>query len=568
MEKILLRRLWMVSILLLLGTFVFAQDLKDNKEYKEKLQAIEAKLKSGDIPAALAGIEEVLQKYPKGAEMFYAKSLLYAQARNFDVAIPAAQQAVNNDPDNLIYRNHLLELYKSSGDLDSAIGLINEVLEKNDKSPAIFREKVMLLHAAKRSDEALDVIEISNGKFGESDTLDVLKAEILMDMDKDAEAATILNKWRQKKSPIRQVYSALGFLNLENNKPNESVKILMEGLENTKDDLLYFDLADAYVDLKKEKLAYDALKTGFQSSSIGYFDKHRVMYNVMSINQNLNLDQKQELANILVLKHPRVADTHMFKGDVLWQKGELDQAKSLYLTAVSMQPQLIDAWRKLVELNISSGDTDQAIRDGQEGLKLNPGNVMLTYYIGVAHLVKKDFENARKYLETALNQSENENAFIQSTIYTSLGDLYHELKMTSASDVAYEEAIKLDSTNVGAMNNYAYYLALRKSNLDVAAKYAAKANDLNQKSGTFQDTYAWVLFQQEKFKEALYWIEQAVKNSEGSAVLFEHYGDILMKLGRNKEAIKQWEKALTMSDNSSVDKEKIKQKISEKKYIE
>jgi len=50
--------------------------------------------------------------------------------------------------------------------------------------------------------------------------------------------------------------------------------------------------------------------------------------------------------------------------------------------------------------------------------------------------------------------------------------------------------------------------------------------------------------------------------------LFEHYGDILSKVGKNKEAVKQWEKALTLADGSSIDKEKLKKKISEKKYIE
>jgi len=50
--------------------------------------------------------------------------------------------------------------------------------------------------------------------------------------------------------------------------------------------------------------------------------------------------------------------------------------------------------------------------------------------------------------------------------------------------------------------------------------------------------------------------------------LFDHYGDILIKLGKTKEALKQWEKAMTFSEGSALDKEKLKQKISEKKYIE
>ena len=261
-------------------------------------------------------------------------------------------------------------------------------------------------------------------------------------------------------------------------------------------------------------------------------------------------------------------DSHMFKGDILWMRGDLDQAKSLYLTTVSMNPQHVDAWRKLINVELAQNKLDEAIVDGKEALSHNPNNVIITYFVGVAYMMKKDTDNARLFLERALDQSGNENDFVKSMIYGGLGDLYHEIKMESASEVAYEEAIKLDSNNVTVMNNAAYYLSLQKKDLDKAATYAKKANELEPNSGTFQDTYAWVLFQQGKYQEALVWIEKAIKNSEPSGVLYDHYGDILIKLGKTKEALKQWEKAMTYSEGSALDKEKLKQKISEKKYIE
>jgi len=293
------------------------------------------------------------------------------------------------------------------------------------------------------------------------------------------------------------------------------------------------------------------------------------MMTILNGKSKLTLDQKQELANLLVLKHPRIPDTHMFKGDILWQKGELAQAKSLFLTTVGMNPRHIDAWSKLINIDLNLSELDEAIQHGNEALSHNPGSPVLTYFVGMAHFIKKDNEQARQYLERALDQSANENGFVQSMIYAGLGDLYHEIKMESGSDVAYEEAIARDSTNVTTMNNYASYLSVRKENLDKAAEYAARANELEPNSGTFQDTYAWVLFQKGQYKEALNWIERAVKNSEPSAVLFEHYGDILMKIGKSKDAIKQWERAETLIDvNSAIDKEKLKRKISEKKYLD
>ncbi|WP_313190334.1 tetratricopeptide repeat protein [Sphingobacterium sp.] len=557
-----------LGVMLMAGQVLFAQELKDDKGYKEQLASIESKLKSGDLANALQSIEETLEKYPNGAEVYYAKSLLYAQARNFDVALPAAEEAVKIAPENIIYNNHLLELYKSKGDFASAVELLDEFIEKQPNNPQVYREKIMMQHAGKKSEDALKTYEETKAKFGETDTLDVLKAEILMDMDRPREANEVLQQWRKKKSPIRQVYSSLSYILLDEKKPKEALTVLDEGLATTKDDLLYLDMADANMALKKGSQAFENIKKAFQSDAVTFIDKHRVMMNLVNNNKDFTKDQLQDLANSLVLKHPRMPDSHMFKGDILWMRGDLDQAKSLYLTTVSMNPQHVDAWRKLINVELAQNKLDEAIVDGKEALSHNPNNVIITYFVGVAYMMKKDTENARLFLERALDQSGNENDFVKSMIYGGLGDLYHEIKMESASEVAYEEAIKLDSNNVTVMNNAAYYLSLQKKDLDKAAAYAKKANELEPNSGTFQDTYAWVLFQQGKYQEALVWIEKAIKNSEPSGVLYDHYGDILIKLGKTKEALKQWEKAMTYSEGSTLDKEKLKQKISEKKYIE
>ncbi|WP_433896238.1 tetratricopeptide repeat protein [Sphingobacterium mizutaii] len=557
-----------LGIMLMAGQVLFAQELKDNKGYKEQLASIESKLKSGDLANALQSIEETLEKYPNGAEVYYAKSLLYAQARNFDVALPAAEEAVKISPENILYNNHLLELYKSKGDFASAVELLDEFIKKQPNNPQVYREKIMMQHAGKKSEDALKTYEETKAKFGETDTLDVLKAEILMDMDRPREANEVLQQWRKKKSPIRQVYSSLSYILMDEKKPKDALNVLEEGLSTTKDDLLYLDMADANMAMKKGSQAFENIKKAFQSDAVTFIDKHRVMMNLVNNNKDFTKDQLQDLANTLVLKHPRMPDSHMFKGDILWMRGDLDQAKSLYLTTVSMNPQHVDAWRKLINVELAQNKLDEAIVDGKEALSHNPGNVIITYFVGVAYMMKKDTNNARLFLERALDQSGNENDFVKSMIYGGLGDLYHEIKMESASEVAYDEAIKLDSNNVTVMNNAAYYLSLQKKDLEKAAEYAKKANEMEPNSGTFQDTYAWVLFQQGKYQEALVWIEKAIKNSEPSGVLFDHYGDILIKLGKTKEALKQWEKAMTFSEGSALDKEKLKQKISEKKYIE
>src|SRR5690606_6450768 len=416
--------------------------------------------------------------------------------------------------------------------------------------------------------KALQIYDEAIAKFGNSDTLDVMKAEMLVDLDRKQEAEKILLPQVQNNSNLRQVYSTLGFIYMDKNATKQAIQILEKGLKNTNDHLLYLDLADAYTAAKKDRQAFESLRKAFESMDVNYMDKHRVMFKLLSGTSGLTLEQIQDLANILVLKHPRIADSHVAKGDVLWRRGNLQEARSLFLTAVGINRAHVDAWRMLMNVEMALNEVNQAVDHGLEALEANPNNPMLLYFTGLAYMVKDDTENARKLMEAALDNSGEENTYLQSLIYAGLGDLYHKLGMAEVSDVAYEEAIKLDSTNATAMNNYAYYLAERNEKLELAEKLSRQSNELEPGSSTFQDTYAWVLFKQENYKDALTWIEKAVRGSTPSAVLYEHYGDILFKSGNNKEAVKQWEKALAMSDGSDVNVETLKSKIATKSYVE
>jgi predicted negative regulator of RcsB-dependent stress response len=50
--------------------------------------------------------------------------------------------------------------------------------------------------------------------------------------------------------------------------------------------------------------------------------------------------------------------------------------------------------------------------------------------------------------------------------------------------------------------------------------------------------------------------------------LLEHYGDILSKLGKTTDAVKQWNLALEKGAVSEESKLKLKKKIETKSYVE
>ena len=79
-------------------------------------------------------------------------------------------------------------------------------------------------------------------------------------------------------------------------------------------------------------------------------------------------------------------------------------------------------------------------------------------------------------------------------------------------------------------------------------------------NGTYQDTYAWVLYALKEYKEAEKWLLKALLNGgEQSAVIVEHYGDVLFKLGEKEKALAQWRRAKSIGGASDFLNKKIEQ---------
>jgi Tfp pilus assembly protein PilF len=139
------------------------------------------------------------------------------------------------------------------------------------------------------------------------------------------------------------------------------------------------------------------------------------------------------------------------------------------------------------------------------------------------------------------------------------------LKDFSNSERNYDEALLLDPKNEYVLNNFAYYLSLRKDKLVKAEKMSKMTLDLQPENVNYLDTYAWILFQQGKYADAKTYLQKAINNgTDKSAVVLEHFGDVLFKLNDTSEAIKYWELANAKGGAS----EMIGKKLKEKKYYE
>jgi tetratricopeptide (TPR) repeat protein len=103
--------------------------------------------------------------------------------------------------------------------------------------------------------------------------------------------------------------------------------------------------------------------------------------------------------------------------------------------------------------------------------------------------------------------------------------------------------------NTSILNNLAYMLAKNNERLAEALKYAERANEIRPNSPALLDTYAYVLYKNDKVSEAVEFFQAALQQYEVNKIpvpaeVYENLGVTKEKLGARSEAIAAYERAL------------------------
>ncbi len=212
----------------------------------------------------------------------------------------------------------------------------------------------------------------------------------------------------------------------------------------------------------------------------------------------------------------------------------------------------------ITELNFMSALCRKAVVDF-------PDNLVLHYWNAISYSRAGNFDEALEALDAGIAQiTESSGKIDAAHLYQLQGDICYTQKNMPAVFAAYSKAVELDPSDNMTANNYAYFLSLDKRELDKAEELSRRTITAEPLNATYLDTYAWILFNQGRYKDALPYIEKAVQcQDEPSPDIMEHCGDIYFMNGNEEEALHYWQEALLLHSESPT----LKQKISQRKYI-
>lgn len=521
----------------------------------------------GNYEEAVKLFEEVTRRDPSNDAAHYELAQLYYGSGLYELALDHSKRASSLDPVNKWYQLLLADIYASMYKFEEAAGVYGQIVDKFPEEYDLYLDWAFMEMKAGNNLNAIEAYNELEKKVGIDESISFQKQSLYLKENMLPEAVAEIEKLIQEYPDNPNYYGVLAEMYEVNDEPEKAVEAYNR--------LLEIDPGNATALMAAAKIAYNngdreeyfrLMKKAIADPDQEIDSKIMVLYTYIEHYEKRKDEWPQalELADALVEAHPDEAKSYAIRGDLYYLDDQNEKALTDYHRSLEYEESIYNVWQQILLIEGELQDFEALLRDAEDAIERFPNQAIPNFFLGVAQDHFKDYDKAIRSYDRALMMS-RENPALQSQIYSNLGDLYHGMGNHQASDSCYDASLDIDPNNAYVLNNYAYYLSLRKDKLDQAEKMSKRSNDLEPGNASFQDTYAWILYQQGDYKKAKDWIEKAIESAEGSnSVLLEHYGDILYQLGDVDGAVIQWNKAL----DAGGDAELIGKKIADRKLYE
>ncbi|MEP2277053.1 MAG: tetratricopeptide repeat protein [Reichenbachiella sp.] len=517
-----------------------------------------------DLSKAMGAFQKVLELDQKNAAAHYKIGQIYSENNDMNKALPHAIFAKNFNPKNKYYYLLVTHIQTSLGDLNAAEKTYIEMLANVTGAENYLFELAAVQLYQKKYNDALVTYQKAQDHFGPMEEITIQKQQIYLKMNR-LDLAIEEGKQLVELYPNEPSHAlSLAQMMLSNDKYEEAEQFILSKIDHYQNnERLYIFLSEAYGKQKKYVQAIEVLEVPFASTTLDLTRKIRTMagYLAMLPNDDLN-EPLLKLSEKLVETHPDSYQVLAMTGDLYYNLNNRPKGREYYLQAVKIDGSNYNIWQNILSLDLELEDYDAVIEHSKMAIENFPNQATLYYFEGTAYLIKKDYENALKIFNTGKSYAARDSN-MKSLFHGQIGDAYNSIGDHSKSDEAYEIALSAKPDNDHVLNNYSYFLSLRKKDLDKAFEMSSKLVKDYPENSTYLDTHAWVLYMMGDFEGAAKNLKQALLY-EPSATIIEHYGDALYQLGKIDEAIIQWKNARNMAEDPTT----LDKKIADKQLYE
>lgn len=523
----------------------------------------------GNLDAAFDLLQRCQELSPEAAETYYFLGEFYADMEQNEQALNAFRRACNLEPTNMTFLERMAYASIQAGAYGEGAEIMEQMYEA-DKSRQDLLETLYLLYMRQEDyGKAIATLDKLEAVDGPTERTTLAKCRIYIEQD-NADAAISEMRQLAEHYPNDPTYRTL-YANtlLVADHFDESYNVLQQILAEDAGNLRAQQVLRSYYIRQGDEAAADSVNHAILlNPKASIEDKVGQLRQIIIENEQQQGDSTVvlNLFNELLTQPNPSADIAEMKAAYMQLKEmPRDSVQQAFAYVLQLSPEQASARLRLVQQAWEDEDDDAVISLCSEARQYNPEEMVFYYYQGMAYYRQEDKDNALEAFRNGINViNEQSIPEIVSDFYAVMGDLLYQKGRQTDAFAAYDSCLVWKEDNIGCLNNYAYYLSLLGERLDEAEQMSYRTVKAEPENATYLDTYAWILFRQERYAEAKIYIEQALRDSLIDGVVKEHAGDIFALNGDIDKAMELWQQAQANDPDNKL----LRRKIKRKKYIQ
>ena len=568
---------------------------------------------AGHYDAAFDLLRHSLDINPRAAEAWYYLSMYQSEMDQDSLAMTSLEKAAEIRPDNETYQERLGRYFLSNKEYGKAKAVYEQLAENDRSREDVLRILLQLYQQDKDYDRMLWAVNRIEDIEGEREEITLSKMRIY-ELKGDKKAAWKTLKSLADEHPSDMNYRVMmGNWLMQHNRQKEAHKMFSEALHEEADNAYaQSSMYDYYRAVGKDSLARQMMRNIILSPRASTESKSMMMRQAIQESEQAGGDSTEilRLFDEMLTVNPKDSDMAEMKVAYMSLKEmPTDSINAAIRKLLEIAPENAGARTQLLGSYLRNSDWDGVISVCHDGTLYNPDEMVFYYYEGLAYYQQDRRDEALETFQSGVSQiSSDSRAELVADLYYFMGDLLHQKDRDEEAFAAYDSCLQWKADHLSCLNNYAYFLAVKGKDLQRAEQMSFKAVKGEPGNANNLDTYAWVLFREERYAEAKIYIDQAlnielakldstktdsakvadetadleaqllgeeaeeqeadtadVDDPTPSAVVLEHGGDIYAMTGDTERAVELWTMALDYTDDRQAI---LEEKIRKRKYID
>jgi tetratricopeptide (TPR) repeat protein len=486
--------------------------------------------------------------------IYYTISKLYHYTSRYQESLEYALLAMKKDPSNVNYKEHAADVYIMLNDYPKALALLKDIMNVKPNDINVLYNIGRLYEISRQPSEAIKIYEKITEDFLYDEIVLMRMITIYENYRDYLNAASAMEKLLTLDPANTELKYRIAATYVSVKQFDDAIRIYENILStNSKDQDAQREIIKIYFHTNRAAEAFERYGQLINKDTVDFDTKMSVamaFYQVGMQDTAMIITARSVMEN-LKNEYPGhwMPEFYLALMDMVSSKQQPDD--NFFNSILAKADTSAEAYVQIGFIYLDQNNFNKALNVFEPGAKKFTEDFRLNYLTGLTYYRLGQNRESLPYLEKALYIEPRD-----LNVLSTLGIVYDNLQMDAECEKVYEQAIQYYPDNILLLNNYAYHLSERSKKLKEALEMSKRTIEMEPDNSSYLDTYGWILFKMGDFKNAVVYIERAVKLGANAELLL-HLGEVYEAMDDIPKAVKYWRQGAEMDPTRQDLKDKL-----------